>query len=218
VAKTELGTLQRAVRWAAKLHRGQDRDGPAALPYITHPIDVMNLLRYVAKVEDEAILAAAALHDVVEECGVSFEEIERRFGPKVAGLVKELTRREPSEQEVSGLDEEGIANLRSRILLEEIGRQSPEAQRVKLADRLSNLRGAYATRTGAKLNRYVEQSRAILKIIPRKVSPPLWDEIRALLPKRKPQVRRSSRGKNRGSIRDASTAPSVEAQVQKQGS
>jgi len=181
VAKDSLTLLQEAVRFAAKHHRSQDRDGSAALPYITHPIDVMNRLRYVAGVEDLEILAAAALHDVIEECGVAPEEIEDRFGARVAGLVSELTRSEPTVEETSGLDPEAIVELRSRMLLEDIARMSPDAQIVKLADRGSNLYASLRTRSGEKRTRYIRQSYLILETIPREVSPPLWDAIQQML-------------------------------------
>lgn len=173
--------LHDAVRFAAKQHRGQERDGPVPLPYITHPLDVMNRLRYAGRVEDEAILAAAALHDLVEECDVTFDDLEERFGERVAGLVRELTRREPTDRETAGMSDEQIADLRSQWLLDEIARQSPDAQQVKLADRLSNLTAALATRTGEKRERYVRQSERILGIIPRDVNPHLWDELERLV-------------------------------------
>lgn len=181
VGKPEDSKLQRAVRWAAKLHRGQDREGTSPLPYITHPIDVMNRLRYLAQEEDEEILCAAALHDVVEECGTPFAEIEERFGARVAGLVKELTRQEPTEEETAGLAEDQVAALRSRMLLDEIAEMSADAQRVKLADRLSNLSSYLVTRRGEKLARYVRQSYMMLEIVPREVSPALWDGIQEVL-------------------------------------
>lgn len=141
----------------------------------------MNRLRYLAGEEDEEILCAAALHDVVEECGTPLEEIEERFGTRVAELVEELTRKEPTEQEAAGLDEDELAALRSRMLLEEIAQMSPDAQRIKLADRLSNLTSYVVTRQGEKLARYVRQSYMVLEIIPREVSPALWDGIQELL-------------------------------------
>lgn len=181
MAKDSLSILQDAVRFAAKHHRGQDRDGDAALPYITHPIDVMNRLRYQAGVEDLEILAAAALHDVIEECGVALDEIESRFGPRVAGLVGELTRSEPTPEEIAGLEPEAVIEFRSRMLLEDIAKMSPDAQIVKLADRGSNLYASLSTRSGEKRARYVRQSYLILETVPREVSPPLWDAIQTLL-------------------------------------
>lgn len=71
--------------------------------------------------------------------------------------------------------------LRSDMLLAEIAQMSPDAQQIKLADRLSNLREGFRTKAGEKLARYIRQSRQILEIIPREVNPGLWDAIEAEL-------------------------------------
>ncbi|MFN3682492.1 MAG: HD domain-containing protein [Fimbriimonadaceae bacterium] len=175
------GILHKALKWAEKLHRGQERDGPSPLPYATHPVDVACKLRYLAGVEDATDLCAALLHDVVEECGVPPAKVAKRFGEEVGGLVRELTRTEPTPDEASGLTPEQLWELRSRMLLDDIRRMSVRAQRIKLADRLSNLEAALATRSGEKRDRYVRQSYLILEAIPRDVAPPLWDAIRSLL-------------------------------------
>lgn len=142
----------------------------------------MNRLRYIGGLTDEAVLAAAALHDVVEECGVTLEDVESRFGAEVGALVREVTRQEPAAETAAGLSEAELWDVRSRMLLEEIGAMSPRAQAIKLADRASNLTSALATRTGEKKARYIRQSYLILEIIPRDVNPALWDAVKALLP------------------------------------
>lgn len=173
--------LHKAVRWAAKLHKDQDREGDSPLPYITHPLEVLSNLRFIGGVTDEELLCASVLHDVVEECGTSLEKIEKKFGSRVRGLVKEVTRKEPTEEERAGKSEWEVWQLRSTMLLDEIRQMSPDAQRIKLADRLSNVEGAFRAKPRQKLERYLEQTEEILKIIPRKVSPGLWDEIRGRL-------------------------------------
>lgn len=173
--------LHRALKWAEKLHRGQERDGPAPLPYLTHPVDVACKLRYFAGVEQTDDLCAALLHDVIEECGASPAKIAKRFGSEVEGLVRELTRTEPTQEEAAGLTPEQLWEVRNRLLLDDIRRMSRRAQRIKLADRLSNLEAALATRRGEKLERYLRQTYLILEAIPRDVSPRLWDAIRTLL-------------------------------------
>lgn len=181
MASKSLPLLHRAIRVAFEAHLGQDRDGRPALPYITHPIDVMLRLRYVARITDEELLAAALLHDVIEEGDWTPEGIEREFGPRVAGLVRELTRREPSPEERRGLTKDELWELRTRLLLEEIRAMSPEAQRIKLADRLSNLEESEIARSPEKRERYRRQSRLILDAIPRESSPELWDRLDALV-------------------------------------
>ncbi|MEQ1934336.1 MAG: HD domain-containing protein, partial [Fimbriimonadaceae bacterium] len=90
--------LAKAIKFARKAHKGQWRDGEPALPYITHPVEVVNRLAYIGEVQDEDLLCAAALHDVVEETDVTVAQIEARFGPEVARIVSEVTREEPDEE------------------------------------------------------------------------------------------------------------------------
>lgn len=172
--------LHQALKFAYKAHRKQDRDGDCPLPYITHPVDVVNILRYEAGELDPEVLCAGFLHDVLEETDATLPDIEAKFGARVAGFVVELTRDEPGDEVRASLDEAELWALRNQMLLDGISRMSPEAMRVKLADRVSNLRGALATREGDKLERYRRQSGMILERIPRDVCPPLWDEVQRL--------------------------------------
>ncbi len=181
MAKEKLSRLQEAVKWASKLHRGQDRDGPAALPYLTHPLEVLCNLRYKGGVTDEDMLVASVLHDVVEECGVEPEEIGRRFGPRVRELVSEVTRAEPSASEIAGMSADEVWQLRADRLLDEIKGMGPEARTLKLADRLSNVGACLKLREGKKRDRYVRQSFLILEVIPRETNPELWDAVREAL-------------------------------------
>jgi (p)ppGpp synthase/HD superfamily hydrolase len=151
------------------------------MPYLTHPVEVIVHLRHIGHIVDEEVLTAAALHDVIEECGVSPSAIQKRFGSGVRALVEEVTRREPTAQERLGLTSDEVRDLRSFWLLEGVRRMTPAAMRIKLADRLSNLREAARTRSGSRLDRYHAQSRAILEIVPREVSPELWEAVRAQL-------------------------------------
>lgn len=173
--------LAKAIRFAARAHRDQYREGAPELPYITHPIDLINRLAYIGEVKDEEILMAAALHDVLEETDITLEVIEEKFGARVAKTVQELTREEPAEKDAKSLSEDALRKLRNKLLLDGVKKMGPEARVVKLADRLSNLVAAEKTRSGEKLERYRAQSREILRIIPRDANPALWDAIDKLL-------------------------------------
>lgn len=170
--------LDAALRWAAELHAGQFRDGDHALPYITHPFEVVVNLRNVGGVTDEDMLCAAALHDAIEECDVTAEEISERCGPGVARLVVELTREEPDANTMATMDKDALYELRNGLLLRGIREMSKQAMAIKLSDRLANLTDARRTRSGKKLERYVVQSFAILEIIPESVNPALWKAVR----------------------------------------
>jgi len=172
--------LHKAIKFASKAHKKQDRDGGDALPYITHPIDVLNLLRYEADVRDEDLLCAAILHDTLEATDVTEKQIQKEFGEPVLDLVKEVTRQEP-DAEMRKLGEKELWKIRNEALLLEIDKMSPSAKKIKLADRCSNLTAVLKTRTGEKLERYLSQSRVILEHIDRDISPELWDRIYRLL-------------------------------------
>ncbi|HLO98502.1 MAG TPA: HD domain-containing protein [Fimbriimonas sp.] len=176
MADQPLDHLTNALAFCINAHQGQFRDGNAALPYATHPIDVCNIMRYVGGVEDQTLLCAALLHDVLEESDVTHHELAQHFGEEVAELVSQVTRFEP---DTTGLSEDERYQLRTKLFLEEIEKMSERAHVIKLADRLSNLQQARVTRPKKKLARYIDQTKLILEIIPRTVNPALWDAVQA---------------------------------------
>jgi guanosine-3',5'-bis(diphosphate) 3'-pyrophosphohydrolase len=172
--------LHAALAFAAECHKEAVRDGRDSLPYLHHPLDVANILRWEAGITNQEVLCAALLHDTIEEGGAQIAEIQEKFGLRVAELVDELTRTEPSPEETAGKTKEEIYQLRTEMMLKEIRIMSQSAGLIKLADRLSNLREAVLVRTPKKLLRYKEQTRLILQEIPREISPQLWDTLAGL--------------------------------------
>jgi (p)ppGpp synthase/HD superfamily hydrolase len=77
-----------ALFFAALKHKDQKRKG-SSVPYIMHPMAVSSLVMQYGGNEDHAI--AALLHDVVEDCGVSLDEIHERWGHRVKIFVDKLT-------------------------------------------------------------------------------------------------------------------------------
>lgn len=169
--------LQLALDWAVERHEGQWREGPTPLPYAVHPVSVAHLLRHIGGVDDIEMLCAAFLHDLIEETDTTVEEITSAFGDRVAALVSELTRREPTKEEREGLSSEQVWAMRAQMLLDEVGGMSADAQTVKLADRLDNVREAKRTKPNTKLHRYVWQTAKMLEIVPREVNESLWTSI-----------------------------------------
>lgn len=112
--------ISRALAFATTAHKDQSRDDGA--PYITHPIQVANLVRQVTT--DADLIAAAYLHDVVEDTDVTYYQLKAAFGGRIADLVMEVTH--------EGDDTRGyyFPRLKSR-----------EGILLKFADRLSNLSG-----------------------------------------------------------------------------
>ncbi len=119
--------LKRALDQAAVWHRAQRRKYPNAdVPYMSHLAGVaITLARHGF---DDEVIAAGALHDVMEDQGVTFDEIAARFGERVATLVRMV-----SEQDRSAPWEE-----RKRRYLEAFPRKPWEAQAITLADKIDN--------------------------------------------------------------------------------
>ena len=119
--------IDQARAFCAEAHDGQTRDD--GRPYAIHPETVANLLRQ-AGIEAPEILAAAYLHDVIEDAGVRRDALAERFGETVTRLVEELTNIPPAG---ASFQEKHAA------LAEKARRMSDAAKLVKLADRLHNL-------------------------------------------------------------------------------
>lgn len=119
--------IQKAKEFATNAHAQQKRKYSGE-PYIVHPIEVMEIVKSVP--HDEAMLAAALLHDVVEDTPTSIEDIKNLFGDDVAALVEDLT-------DVSK-PEDGNRKARKAIDREHSAKAAPRAQTIKLADLISN--------------------------------------------------------------------------------
>ncbi len=118
-----------AAQFAAEKHAAQKRKGAAGEPYVNHLIEVANLVARALAEPDPNLIAAALLHDVVEDTGVTAEELRERFGQDVTGLVLEVTddKSLPKEE-------------RKRLQVVNAPKKSVRAQVIKLADKVSNLR------------------------------------------------------------------------------
>jgi len=128
-ADTEM--LRRAYEFAEKAHAGQKR--LTGDPYITHPLAVADIL---AKIQaDPVAVAAALLHDTVEDTGVSIEDIQEQFGERIAHLVAGVTKL--TRLDFSSRQDQQAHNLRKMFLAmaDDIG-----VILIKLADRLHNMR------------------------------------------------------------------------------
>lgn len=83
--------LIRAAAFAAQKHRNQRRKDADASPYINHPIALANVLANEAGITDPTVLAAALLHDTIEDTDTTQAELEAEFGPVIAAVVAEVT-------------------------------------------------------------------------------------------------------------------------------
>ena len=134
-------------------------------PYIYHPAEVVGILAGAGITQPE-MLAAAWLHDVVEDTGVSLSIIRQEFGACVATLVEGLT-------DISK-PEDGNRKARKEIDRYHISRQSPACKTIKLADLLSNTR-SIVERDPEFAKVYLSEKRQLLEVL-RQGDSGLWQQ------------------------------------------
>ena len=125
----DLALPLKALAFAAEKHRRQRRKDRHASPYINHPIALAEVLAREGGVADARILAAALLHDTIEDTRTTFGELRREFGPRVAAMVLEVTDNKRLRK-----------HTRKRLQVEHAPALSRGAKLVKLADKICNLR------------------------------------------------------------------------------
>lgn len=125
--------LLKSVDFAARAHRDQRRKGPAQEPYINHPIEVSRLIVECEPDTHVDILCAAILHDVIEDCGATRDEIAACFNDTVADIVLEV-----SDDKALPRDERKARQIETAPHL------SDAAKLVRLADKVANV-GAMLT-------------------------------------------------------------------------
>jgi (p)ppGpp synthase/HD superfamily hydrolase len=136
-----LPVTREAIAYARECHAAQTREVDAA-PFILHPLEVAMLLH--GRGYDDEVVAAGALHDVVEKTPATIDDIAARFGSRVASLVAAVS-------DPPGLDE---YQARKLALRDQIAQASPDAQAIYAADKLAKARElrALATRLHASLS------------------------------------------------------------------
>lgn len=126
---SETTLIIRAAFFAAEKHRNQRRKDAEASPYINHPLGLARVLAEEGGVSDPSTLCAALLHDTIEDTDTTPEELEREFGAEICALVLEVT------------DDKSLPKAeRKRAQVEHAAHISDKAKRVKLADKICNLR------------------------------------------------------------------------------
>lgn len=127
---TEL--LDRAILFAVRAHAGTERRGKG-FPYIVHPMEAVAIVSTMTP--DQELLAAAALHDTVEDTDVTVEQLREAFGERIAHLVAD-----ESDTFEAGVSEEESWHARKQAAIDRLSRASREAKMVALGDKLSNMR------------------------------------------------------------------------------
>tara|TARA_X000000950_G_C13887606_1_gene649515 strand:- start:1107 stop:1622 length:516 start_codon:yes stop_codon:yes gene_type:complete len=125
--QNEADLLAKAIKFAVEAH-GEQKRKYTNEPYVTHPLAVMKIVQEVPHTTE--MLAAAVLHDVVEDTPVELSEIKHEFGPTVASYVEGLT-------DISR-PEDGNRAFRKSIDRDHTAEQSSEVHTIKLADLIHN--------------------------------------------------------------------------------
>ena len=128
--------VSEAIAFAVTAHDGMRRKKSEA-PYILHPMEAAVIVGTMS--DDQNLIAAAALHDVVEDAGITIDEVEERFGTRVRELVESETEDKRADLPPSNTwrirKEESLAVLKNT---DDIG-----VLMVWLGDKLANMRSIY---------------------------------------------------------------------------
>ena len=127
---TEL--LDRAIIFAVRAHAGTERRGKG-FPYIVHPMEAMEIVATMTP--DQELLAAAALHDTVEDTDVTVDQLRAEFGDRIADLVAA-----ESDAFVEGVSDEDSWHARKQAAIDRLAKAPHDAKMVALGDKLSNMR------------------------------------------------------------------------------
>ena len=127
--------LDRAIVFAVKAHHNTERRGKG-FPYIVHPMEAVEVVATITP--DQELLAAAALHDTIEDTDVTVEQICAEFGDRVANLVHA-----ESDRFVEGLNEAESWRDRKQEAIDRLAAAPHDAKIVALGDKLSNMRAIW---------------------------------------------------------------------------
>ena len=127
---TEL--LDRAIIFAVHAHAGTERRGKG-YPYIVHLMEAVEIVATMTT--DQELLAAAVLHDTVEDTDVTVEQLRNEFGKRIASLVAD-----ESDVMPEGMTEEASWHQRKQAAIDRLAKACHDAKIVALGDKLSNMR------------------------------------------------------------------------------
>ena len=127
--------LDRAIVFAVKAHHNTERRG-TGFPYIVHPMETVEIVSTITS--DQELLAAAALHDTIEDTDVTVENIRREFGDRIADLVHA-----ESDRFTEGVSEEDSWHERKQAAIERLAAAPHDAKIVAMGDKLSNMRAIW---------------------------------------------------------------------------
>jgi myo-inositol-1(or 4)-monophosphatase len=127
--------LDRAIKFAVDAHHNTERRGKG-FPYIVHPLEAVEIVATITP--DQELLAAAALHDTIEDTDVTVEQIRAEFGDRIADLVHA-----ESDQFTEGVSEEDSWHARKQAAIDRLAAAPHDAKIVAMGDKLSNMRAIW---------------------------------------------------------------------------
>ena len=129
----DVAVIERAFEIASQRHNGQKRH--SGEPYIIHPVAVAKIVLDYGM--DYQSVAAAMLHDTVEDTDLTLEEVKKEFGNEIAALVDGLTKLGKVPLDTKDKEEQQAENVRKMLLAMS---EDIRVIIIKLADRLHNIR------------------------------------------------------------------------------
>ncbi len=139
--------VKSAMQLATYAHRNQKY---GERPYVTHLADVVARVKTIT--QDPEVIAAAWLHDIIEDTQVTYGDVERQFGKNVADMVWAVT----------GVGHDRAAKMANAI--EKIAK-TPGAELVKSADRLSNARASKEEKKMKLYQRYKDEHKDLSPVL-----------------------------------------------------
>lgn len=124
--------LDKAIIYATKAHSNTERRGKG-FPYIVHPLEAVSIVATITN--DQKLLAAAALHDTVEDTGVTIDDLRQEFGDEIADIVKA-----ESDTLAEGVSEEDSWHSRKQAAIDRLAAAPMPSKIVAMGDKLSNMR------------------------------------------------------------------------------
>jgi GTP pyrophosphokinase len=168
--------IAQALNHATHAHEGQVRDD--GVPYIIHPIRVARLLIDHGE-RDPNLIIAALLHDVVEDCADTIEEIESTYGIHIASLVNDATRERPEVE-----TEEMKREAKPKKFKWYIAEASSDSCKIKSADVIDNMRSwqyiAPGHPTREKFPRWCNEAETFYPALTKKAGDMYYDTFREL--------------------------------------
>lgn len=126
--------VDKAILYATKHHKGTRRKGKD-IPYILHPLEAMAIVSTIT--EDQELIAAAALHDLIEDTSVTYDDINKEFGKRIADIVLS-----ESNNAIENHENLSWHQIREKNL-EILKNASLDCKIVALGDKLSNIRSIH---------------------------------------------------------------------------